>query len=499
MPSFIDLPDELTEMILNSFDGESADQSSFFYTRKYHEMALSACYTNLQVTVWDPASPLALITSPGHSMEQAIRDRLRVVSLLPRAILNTNRGMENTSLEGAKTVSIRLTEDNPMFLKQLCLPTPSPLSFLNPLNLTDWDRWMRDIFRRTTQATHITFDWFGIMPLTFPRRTLPIFWYNYSQLRQLSISGARGDLHQYCSFVPFYLRLPFHNRRFEVLRLENVELVHITTAVERAAAREKRPQVARQPYMYRPWRIELIDCKTSDFADCVMTGISEAKIVFSHVPLHPKLLTAVCGSTDTLDTLEILAQHPLPTTGGLRARGITSSYFLISRYVTLLKHLTVSFWVTPRDDPRLQPITKLEHFSLYIAVDDLINFNADFEAKLAVIEKLNFMPALNRISLLPSHWVPLAPTSGQRESFEGLFQYVRDAWADGKTTHVFGWPKSTRSTGRKDMFGWDVGYAQIELDVTAISSLIEKLKEMDGRQWLLASRTWLSEFCVEDN
>lgn len=486
MPLLAEFPVEVLDMIMAFLDVDSEGRSPFFYSKKFSKSALQASYNNLRVTIWDPSSSLALATPIGRHTEWAIRKRLLVVFLLSRAMPNTG---PSRTLERAKIVSIRLAEENPIFLKELCLPTRSPMTFLNPLNVTKWDRWLRDIFRRTTLATHMTFDWLGAMPLTSGQGQ-PAYWQDYSHLRHLTIRGVRDDLDQYYSFIHFHPSLPLQHCRFETLRLENVQLVRQFTVAEMDARLKAKPKVAIAKYKNRTWRLELIDCKAIDMCDRSKRGISEAKVVFSHGQFHGNVLTALCSSREILTTLELMAQYPLPTTDGLRQRALIKCYRYICRRFHCLKHLTVSFWIEPYDDAWLYGlcIPQLTHLTLSISMDDVVNnFDQRLMEKLAIIEDLGLMPALKCINLHPSPWVTSAPALAHRRPLEALLKRIRDAWANQGTTHVFGWRKSTAPTGNGDVFKWAHGHAIIDLDFTTISAYVERL-------WLLASEMWLCEF-----
>lgn len=112
-----DLPPELIVEIMEYVvaDDDCRRLSPFFYDQQFTAAALQISWKNLRLDVWDPKSTSAVVAFKGRNTGLALERKLRTVSLLAQ----TRRKPD--PFTQTKTISIRLSKDNPIFLKRLCL------------------------------------------------------------------------------------------------------------------------------------------------------------------------------------------------------------------------------------------------------------------------------------------------------------------------------------------------------------------------------------------
>lgn len=379
------------------YDDESRRLSPFFYDEYFSETALRISWTTLRIDVWDPKSTSAVVVLRVRNTGFAFQRRLRAVSLLAQAHAKPD------PLTKTKTISIRLSEENPMFLKSLCLPTPvsMPENFLEPLDALSWDKWLHGIICRSRLLEHITLDWIGRMPRlrknTFNR---------ISRLRTLQIRGVK-DADHYYSIIPFELDHPLHTR-FECVEIEQTkikpeDIAPPTRPLQDMSIDEDDPKrgpttVKRTTSTPADYKLKFIDCKVKEPHPKVFVGIGEAQVIFNHGQLDQNVIYLL-GSYWIMRSLEILSQE------GPSER--SRKEFRIGCYEQLwfcregpLSHLKISFWLMPSRQCLSAPT--VTHLALSISMSEVPTFHKDFATNLAVVKSRNVFPALQRISLVPS-------------------------------------------------------------------------------------------------
>lgn len=162
MPTVLDLPNELLDMVMGYVDNPTFLHTLLFH-RKLIQSARKAIYDNLRITVWDHAS-LSVKDAQGNAREIERHMYRKLLAIM--RFVNLLKGSP-LLLQRTSTVTIKLSESDQMFLKTTCRPTKLKTDFLNALDPAIWDKLVTNILKRTSRAKRITIDWLDEMPLLF--------------------------------------------------------------------------------------------------------------------------------------------------------------------------------------------------------------------------------------------------------------------------------------------------------------------------------------------
>lgn len=402
-----------------------------------------------------------------------LEKNLSSISLLT-SVIGRNRDL----LQETRIMSLRLTEDNPEFFTALCRPPLSNSDFIRPLDALAWDRSLATVLGQPlAQLQTMAIDWIGTMP-NVARYGLRMSTKRASNT--VSVSGVRDSPDRFYSFVPcwFYISTSIPLVRFES--------VHFVAEAENEADRSTSPNTE-QKLHFPNFDFDIIDCKATEplTKHSAWGSVGKARIIFNSDPYHAEILNVVRLSR-CLHYLEVRArlspklQHQTDLT--------FQSYTKICRRGELqLAHLDVPFWLTPCDGlSNLAPLSSrplrvLTRLDLSLCINDVANltsFSRTFAEKLKTIERLNVMPSLQTIKLVPSFWMRETPLFGHCNVFAKLLRMITIDWANESMTIVFKWAKSTTpkedsQQDRTNMFRWKLG---INLNVTEIAKYVENVE-----------------------
>lgn len=475
-----DLPNELLLIIFNDIR-DAKRLYPFLLSRQFHALALQPLYRDLRLTIWDPTLPAAIdaVTRGRLNTDLVLEDSLLSISLLT-STLDRNQHLA----QATRSISLRLTEDSPGDLKVLCRPPLSDSDFIRPLDALAWDRSLATTMRRPLPRLQtMTIDWIGTMP------NVTEFGLRMSIRRVsniVSIRGVRDSSDRFYSFVPYNL---FISSNIPLVRFENVQFVvgpprePTLQATATAKAKANPKPKPKHRFTLPASDLDIIDCRATEPARYRgLAAIGKARIIFRSDPYHAEILNVISLSR-SLHKLEISTQLPpkLQDQPGL----VFQSYGKICRRGELqLAHLAVPFWLTPCDGPfnllsiSARPLRVLTRLDISLCINDvatLPSFCRMFAEKLNTIERLDFMPSLRTIKLLPSSWMREMPFPGHRNVFAKLIRMITIDWANEGTTTAFGWEKSAitkQDFGKddKNLFRWT---SDVTLDVTEIAKYVD--------------------------
>ncbi|KAE9961524.1 hypothetical protein BLS_001864 [Venturia inaequalis] len=467
-----DLPNELLLIIFNDVC-DAKRLHPFLLTRQFHALAMQSLYRDLRLTIWDPTLPSAI--------DAVARGRLNTDLLLEKNLMSISLltiiiGRNQNLLQAARSISLRLTEDNPGFLKELCRPPLSDAHFVRPLDASNWDMALAIIMQQPlAQLQTLTIDWIGTMPKV---TECGLRMSTKRASNTVSIRGVRDSSDRFYSLVPFNL---FISTSVPQVRFENVHFV-----VGPPKNPTPRPKI--KPRI--PWPacdLDIIDCKAMEPPRWRgWAAIGKARIIFRSDPYHAEILNVVKLSK-CLHSLEISTRLPpnLEDQPGLAFQSYTK---ICSRGELRLVHLVVPFWLTPCDGPtnllplNARPLQVLTQLDLSLCINDVANlpsFSSTFAEKLQTIERIHFMPSLQKIKLIPSFWMREMPFLGHRVVFAKLLRMIEIDWENKSRTSVFGWQKSatTEDVQRhgRSVFRWNSG---VSLNVTEIVKYVDNIEVM---------------------